>query len=141
MLAQPRLLSVERPILEAAPDAHDKTSTRPVSTHHRGPDQFASPPVKTTHLGLAACGPPAREFGGRPFESDPLATAPMHLTKRQLEVLRLLAEGRSTDEIATKLGLSTATVRNYVANLLLRLGVHSRLQAVVVARKAGLIEP
>jgi DNA-binding NarL/FixJ family response regulator len=65
----------------------------------------------------------------------------MHLTKRQLEVLRLLAEGRSTDEIATKLGLSTATVRNYVANLLLRLGVHSRLQAVVVARKAGLIEP
>jgi DNA-binding NarL/FixJ family response regulator len=65
----------------------------------------------------------------------------MHLTKRQLEVLRLLAEGRSTDEIATKLGLSTTTVRNYVANLLLRLGVHSRLQAVVVARKAGLIEP
>ena len=63
-----------------------------------------------------------------------------HLTKRQLEVLRLLAEGRSTAEIATELGLSQATVRNYIANLLVALGVHTRLQAVIAATKAGLIE-
>jgi DNA-binding NarL/FixJ family response regulator len=66
-------------------------------------------------------------------------TAPQ-LTHRQLEVLRLLAEGRSTCEIAAQLGLSQTTVRNYVANLLAALGVHSRLQAVVAARKLGLIE-
>jgi DNA-binding NarL/FixJ family response regulator len=66
--------------------------------------------------------------------------APIQLTKRQLEVLRLLSEGRSTDEIASELGLSRATVRNYVAGLLAALGVHSRLQAVVAARKAGLID-
>lgn len=63
-----------------------------------------------------------------------------HLTKRQLEVLRLLAEGRSTAEIATELGLSHTTVRNYIANLLVALGVHTRLQAVIAAKKAGLIE-
>jgi DNA-binding NarL/FixJ family response regulator len=67
-----------------------------------------------------------------------LSTLP-RLTKRQHDVLRLLAEGRSTAEIATELGLSRTTVRNYVANLLAALGVHSRLQAVVAAREAGLI--
>ncbi|MGH3129124.1 MAG: LuxR C-terminal-related transcriptional regulator [Gaiellaceae bacterium] len=69
-----------------------------------------------------------------------MTTAP-HLTKRQLDVLRLLAAGRSTAEIATDLGLSQTTVRNYVANLLASLGAHTRLQAVIAARKAGLIEP
>ena len=68
-----------------------------------------------------------------------MSTGP-HLTKRQLEVLRLLAEGRSTAEIATALGLTQTTVRNYVANLLAALGAHTRLQAVIAAREAGLIE-
>jgi two-component system, NarL family, response regulator DesR len=62
------------------------------------------------------------------------------LTPRQLDVLRLLAEGRSTDEIASKLGLSRTTVRNYIAGVLAVLGAHSRLQAVIVARKSGLID-
>jgi DNA-binding NarL/FixJ family response regulator len=68
-----------------------------------------------------------------------LTTAP-HLTERQLQVLRLLAEGRSTAEIATELGLRQTTVRNYIANLLIALGVHTRLQAVVAATRAGVIE-
>jgi DNA-binding NarL/FixJ family response regulator len=68
-------------------------------------------------------------------------STPPHLTKRQLDVLRLLAEGRSTAEIAAALGLTETTVRNYVANLLAALGAHTRLQAVIAARKAGLIEP
>ena len=63
------------------------------------------------------------------------------LTTRQLEVLRLLSDGRTTAEIADELGLSRTTVRNYIANLLVALGVHSRLQAVIAARKAGLIDP
>ena len=68
-------------------------------------------------------------------------STPPHLTKRQLDVLRLLAEGRSTAEIAAALGLTETTVRNYVANLLATLGAHTRLQAVIAASKAGLIEP
>ena len=61
------------------------------------------------------------------------------LTKRQLEVLSLLAEGKSTDEIAAELGVRRTTARNHIANLLAALGAHSRLQAVVIAQRAGLL--
>ncbi len=90
---------------------------------------------------VGSCGP-GRQCGRVPAvrPRDPLTTAP-HLTPRQLDVLRLLAEGRSTAEIATELGLRQTTVRNYVANLLAALGAHTRLQAVIAAGKAGLIEP
>jgi DNA-binding NarL/FixJ family response regulator len=63
------------------------------------------------------------------------------LTKRQLEILRLLAEGKTTGEIASELVLSRTTVRNYIANLLAAMGVHNRLQAVVAAERAGILEP
>jgi DNA-binding CsgD family transcriptional regulator len=62
-------------------------------------------------------------------------------TQRQLQILRLLDDGRSTDQIAGELALSVTTVRNHIANILAILGVHSRLQAVVAARKAGLFGP
>lgn len=62
------------------------------------------------------------------------------LTPRQLDVLKLLTAGKSTAEIADDLGLRPTTVRNHIANILAALGVHSRLQAVIAARKAGLIE-
>jgi PAS domain S-box-containing protein len=59
-----------------------------------------------------------------------------HLTPRQTEVLRLLEHGRSTAQIATELHLSLETVRNHIRALLRNLGVHSRLEAVAVARQA-----
>jgi len=62
------------------------------------------------------------------------------LTPRQRDVLGLLADGKTTDEIADALGLSRATVRNYIATLLAAMGVHGRLQAVVAARRAGIID-
>lgn len=62
------------------------------------------------------------------------------LTQRQREVLGLLADGHSTLEIARELGLSQTTVRNYVAGILAALGVHTRLQAVVVATRSGLLD-
>jgi DNA-binding CsgD family transcriptional regulator len=61
------------------------------------------------------------------------------LTERQLEVLQLLAMGKSTDQIAAELHLSKTTVRNHVAHLLANLGVHTRVQAVIVASRMGLI--
>jgi DNA-binding CsgD family transcriptional regulator len=61
------------------------------------------------------------------------------LTKRQLEVLELLAEGMSTSQIAAQLYISKTTVRNHIAHLLSNLGAHTRLEAIVLARKAGLI--
>jgi len=55
------------------------------------------------------------------------------VTPRQMEVLRLLERGRSTDEIASELHLSRQTVRNHVRGLLRSLGVKSRLEAVALA--------
>jgi PAS domain S-box-containing protein len=62
---------------------------------------------------------------------------PPHLTPRQVEVLRLLEQGRSTKQIAAELHLSTETVRNHIRRLLQALGVHTRLEAVAAARAAS----
>jgi len=58
------------------------------------------------------------------------------LTQRQIEVLHLLEHGRSTEQIAQELQLSGTTVRNHIRGVLRALDVHSRLEAVAVARLA-----
>jgi PAS domain S-box-containing protein len=60
------------------------------------------------------------------------------LTSRQQEVLRLLAQGATTDAIANELHITPQTVRNHVRNVLRGLGVHSRVQAVVRAHELGI---
>jgi len=67
------------------------------------------------------------------------APAVPELTPRQVEVLGLLAQGLNTREIAGRLGVAVETTRNHIRALLRRLGVHSRLEAVIVARRQGLI--
>jgi DNA-binding NarL/FixJ family response regulator len=62
------------------------------------------------------------------------------LTSREHEVLRLLATGRRNAEIATALGVSVNTVEFHVGNLLQKLDVHSRTEALVRARQHGLID-
>jgi PAS domain S-box-containing protein len=71
-------------------------------------------------------------FEGRP--DDTPAPPHPHLTPRQVEVLRLLEQGRSTRQIAAELHLSTETVRNHIRRLFRALGVNSRLEAVAAAR-------
>lgn len=61
------------------------------------------------------------------------------ITRREAEVLRLLACGAGNREIAETLGISTTTVRNHIEHLLMKLGVHSKLEAVVYAARAGLL--
>jgi len=61
------------------------------------------------------------------------------LTPRQTEVLRLLEQGHSTDQIAQELHLSLDTVRNHIRGILRALGVHSRLEAVTLAHRVHLI--
>lgn len=61
------------------------------------------------------------------------------LTSREIEVLELLAEGVSTQEIAERLYVSTNTVRNHAQSILMKLGVHSRLEAVSTAVRQGVI--
>lgn len=61
------------------------------------------------------------------------------LSPRQVEVLGLLAEGKSVKEICADLFLSQATVRNHVRSVLQALGAHSQLEALAKARKLGLL--
>ena len=61
------------------------------------------------------------------------------LTPRQLEVLELLADGKSATDIGRDLYISQSTIRNHVRSLLQALGAHSQLEALAKARKLGLL--
>ena len=62
------------------------------------------------------------------------------ITPREREVLRSLAEGLSNKEIAAKLHMSVDTERTHMMNILNKLGVHSRIQALLFAARHGLVE-
>jgi DNA-binding CsgD family transcriptional regulator len=61
------------------------------------------------------------------------------LTRRELSVLRLVAQGLSNKEIASELGISTHTVKYHLASLLAKLGVHSRTEAVSIGLRKGIV--
>jgi DNA-binding NarL/FixJ family response regulator len=61
------------------------------------------------------------------------------LTSRQNQVLQLLGEGASTEQIAAMLHVSKETVRNHIRHILRALGAHSRLEAVALAHRQGLL--
>lgn len=61
------------------------------------------------------------------------------LTGREQDVLNLLNQGHSTHSISQALSISSSTVRNHIQKILHKFGVHSRLEAVAVARKHGLL--
>ena len=70
--------------------------------------------------------------------ATPAASHP-HLTPRQTQILRMLAHGYSTHQIAAELHLAVETVRNHVRRMLRALDAHSRLEAVATARRDGLL--
>jgi DNA-binding NarL/FixJ family response regulator len=61
------------------------------------------------------------------------------LTAREIEVLRLIAQGATNREIATQLVISEGTVKNHISNMLSRLGLRDRTQAAIYAREQGLL--
>ena len=63
------------------------------------------------------------------------------LTPREQQVLKLVAKGLSNVQIAADLGLASQTVRNYLATLYDKIGIHSRAEVVVWARERGLVGP
>lgn len=104
-------------------------------------ESLLAPAVTTTllarvlpTLGQAPDGGPAPRSGD---SHEMLA----QLTDRELEVLELVAKGRSNAEIAKDLYISEATVKTHVSHLLSKLALRDRVQAVVLAFDAGLVRP
>jgi DNA-binding NarL/FixJ family response regulator len=101
-----------------------------------GADDYLSKPVHPDEL-LARI----RRYAA---PDEPLAERTLEasdLTKREREVLRLLARGLAQGEIARELVISEKTVATHIQHILEKLGVHSRAQAVALAHRSGLMEP
>lgn len=62
------------------------------------------------------------------------------LTPRELEIFKLLIKNETTKSIAEKLNISDKTVRNHISNVIGKLGVTSRTQAIIMLAKSGMIE-
>ncbi len=119
-----------RKLLGTAP-ATDASGVLVSTAGTRVPVEISSVPLMSGERVVGVFG----LFEERPDER-PTVSLP-HLTPRQVEVLRLLEQGRSTKQIAAELHLSTETVKNHIRRLFRALGVHSRLEAVAAARAAS----
>ena len=71
--------------------------------------------------------------------TEPADGLPEALSEREAEVLQLVAEGLSNQEIADRLVISITTVKTHVGNIFLKLGVTSRTQAIARAESSGLL--
>ncbi|MEA2445865.1 MAG: hypothetical protein QOJ12_3157 [Thermoleophilales bacterium] len=109
------------------------------------PDQLVAA-IRTVAAGDALIAPSVTrrliaEFARRPVaaagDDGPLA----ELTPRELDVLRVMARGLNNTEIAAQLIVGEATVKTHVGNVLMKLGLRDRVQAVVVAYETGLVQP
>lgn len=89
--------------------------------------------IRRILAGSPAPTPPSPVAGSRP------AAQPVTLTAREIEVLHLLADGTATREIADSLFISVTTTRNHIQNILRKLEVHSKMEAVALAFRHHLI--
>jgi DNA-binding NarL/FixJ family response regulator len=103
---------------------------RAIEAAHAG-DSALSPQVASRLVERLRANPAA--------SAAPQAAAAAALTPREIEILRLVAEGKENAEIGRALYISASTAKNHVAHVLDKLGVENRVQAAVYAVRAGIV--
>jgi DNA-binding CsgD family transcriptional regulator len=123
-------------LAEALLGAGDRQQATPAArAAHETAAKLRAAPLQAALEALARRG--RLDLGAGIAADRPLAG----LTPREVEVLRLLVEGRSNRQIAEQLFISGKTASVHVTNILAKLGVHSRLEAAATARRLGLDQP
>jgi len=96
-----------------------------------GGDALLAPAITRRLIEEFAAAPPA----------PPAPPGLDELTPRELEVFRLVAQGKSNADIAAELIIGETTVKTHVTRMMMKLGVHDRVQAVVLAYELGVVTP
>jgi DNA-binding NarL/FixJ family response regulator len=104
---------------------------RDISTRHRS-ERLARAAIETVAQFMS-------ETSENESQAAPHPPPESSLSAREVELLRLLADGLGTRAISLQMGISESTVRNHIQRLLAKLGVHRRLEAVVYGARHGLI--
>jgi ATP/maltotriose-dependent transcriptional regulator MalT len=121
----------------AAAAGHRERALERLVDAHRGARRLGARPLAAeVAAAVEALGEPVEEVLGRRASA---AAAPAGLSRRELEVMRLLADGRTNRDIASELYLSPRTVDMHVRNILGKLGCASRTAAAARARELGLL--
>ena len=99
--------------------------------------------IRAAHAGEAIIDPTAaaRLVHAIADDARPRIEEPERLTRRERDVLELIARGQSNKRIAFELGISEKTVKTHVGHLLAKLGVSDRTQAALMAVEEGLVSP
>jgi PAS domain S-box-containing protein len=97
--------------------------------------EISSAPLRDGHKIVGVFG-----LVSRPPEKPARTAKHPKLTPREVEILRLFSDGASTDQIAEQLHIARETVRNHVRSILRKLEVHSRLEAMALARSEGILD-
>ena len=124
-------------------DAEPEELIRAVRVVHRG-EALLSPSVTRRLIASLASRAPgvAAAAGGRGPGGPALPASDLaRLTEREREVLSLVAQGLSNEEIAVRLYLSPLTTKTHVSHIMTKLGARDRAQLVVIAYESGLVVP
>ncbi|HUE51839.1 MAG TPA: response regulator transcription factor [Terriglobales bacterium] len=116
-----------------------KSGVKAILPRDSGMDEIL-PAIQAAYAGLVLLDPEVTQnLVARVQPRNGLTAAPEDLTPREIEVLRMLAEGFGNREMASRLGISDHTVKFHVSSILDKLGAASRTEAVTLGIRMGLI--